>query len=66
MELLARITPGVTHRLAEPPLAQITPRKGKIMKKLAKRIALTVSSVAVAGAAVLGAGGTASAAPRQT
>ncbi|KMS91268.1 MULTISPECIES: hypothetical protein [Streptomyces] len=33
------------------------------MKKLAKRIALTVSSVAVAGAAVLGAGGTASAAP---
>ncbi|MEU2491214.1 hypothetical protein [Streptomyces sp. NPDC007883] len=33
------------------------------MKKLAKRIALTVSSVAVAGAAVLGTGGTASAAP---
>ncbi|MEV6297155.1 hypothetical protein AB0M41_43750 [Streptomyces sp. NPDC051896] len=33
------------------------------MNKLAKRIALTVSSVAVAGAAVLGAGGTASAAP---
>ncbi|MEV7684603.1 hypothetical protein ACFW1F_00470 [Streptomyces bungoensis] len=33
------------------------------MKQLAKRIALTVSSVAVAGAAVLGAGGTASAAP---
>ncbi|MFF7964735.1 hypothetical protein ACFZC3_05160 [Streptomyces sp. NPDC007903] len=33
------------------------------MKKLAKRIALTVSSVAVAAGAVLGAGGTASAAP---
>ncbi|MET7778968.1 hypothetical protein ABZU94_25255 [Streptomyces mirabilis] len=33
------------------------------MKKLTKRIALTVSSVAVAGVAVLGAGGTASAAP---
>ncbi|MFF4037175.1 hypothetical protein [Streptomyces sp. NPDC001816] len=33
------------------------------MNKLAKRIALTVSSVAVAGAAVLGTGGTASAAP---
>lgn len=33
------------------------------MNKLAKRIALTVSSVAVAGAAALGAGGTASAAP---
>ncbi|WP_030340461.1 hypothetical protein [Streptomyces sp. NRRL S-1022] len=32
------------------------------MKKLTKRIALTVSSVAVAGAAVLGAGGAASAA----
>ncbi|MFE3633543.1 hypothetical protein [Streptomyces sp. NPDC059168] len=32
------------------------------MNKLAKRIALTASSVAVAGAAVLGAGGTASAA----
>ncbi|MER7834725.1 hypothetical protein ABTY98_02135 [Streptomyces sp. NPDC096040] len=32
------------------------------MKNLAKRIAVTVSSVAVAGAAVLGAGGTASAA----
>ncbi|MEV6116236.1 hypothetical protein AB0L59_28030 [Streptomyces sp. NPDC052109] len=33
------------------------------MKKLTKRIALTVSSVAVAGVAVLGAGGTASATP---
>ncbi|MGW2034203.1 hypothetical protein [Streptomyces sp. NPDC001811] len=33
------------------------------MNKLGKRIALAVSSVAVAGAAVLGAGGTASAAP---
>ncbi|SED90078.1 hypothetical protein SAMN05216532_6178 [Streptomyces sp. 2231.1] len=33
------------------------------MKKLTKRIALTVSSVAVAGITVLGAGGTASAAP---
>ncbi|MFI9804595.1 hypothetical protein ACIHEJ_09525 [Streptomyces sp. NPDC052301] len=33
------------------------------MKKLTKHLALTVSSVAVAGAAVLGAGGTASAAP---
>lgn len=33
------------------------------MKKLTKRIALTVSSLAVAGTAVLGAGGTASAAP---
>ncbi|MGW7253822.1 hypothetical protein [Streptomyces sp. NPDC054834] len=33
------------------------------MKKLTKRIALTVSSVAVAGVTVLGAGGTASAAP---
>ncbi|MER6222750.1 hypothetical protein ABT189_19700 [Streptomyces sp900105755] len=33
------------------------------MKKLTKRMVLTVSSVAVAGAAVLGAGGTASAAP---
>ncbi|KOV58167.1 hypothetical protein [Streptomyces sp. MMG1121] len=32
------------------------------MKKLAKRVALTVSSVAVAGVSVLGAGGTASAA----
>ncbi|MFJ5530287.1 hypothetical protein [Streptomyces sp. NPDC093261] len=32
------------------------------MKKLTKRIAVTASSVAVAGAAVLGAGGTASAA----
>ncbi|MFF4550549.1 hypothetical protein [Streptomyces sp. NPDC001435] len=32
------------------------------MKKLTKRIAVTVSSVAVAGFAVLGAGGTASAA----
>lgn len=33
------------------------------MKKLTKRIALTVSSIAVAGAAALGAGGTAAAAP---
>ncbi|MGW1168960.1 hypothetical protein [Streptomyces sp. NPDC002550] len=33
------------------------------MKKLTKRIALTVSSIAVAGVTVLGAGGTASAAP---
>ncbi|MGW3354823.1 hypothetical protein ACWDFL_05290 [Streptomyces bungoensis] len=36
------------------------------MNKLAKRTALAVSSVAVAGAAVLGAGGTASAAPLAT
>ncbi|MFF4120479.1 hypothetical protein [Streptomyces sp. NPDC001714] len=33
------------------------------MKKLTKRMALSVSSVAVASAALLGAGGTASAAP---
>ncbi|MEU0967444.1 hypothetical protein ABZ357_19155 [Streptomyces sp. NPDC005917] len=36
------------------------------MKNLTKRIAVTVSSVAVAGAAVLGAGGTASAATTAT
>lgn len=33
------------------------------MKKLTRRVAVTVSSMAVASAAVLGAGGTASAAP---
>jgi hypothetical protein len=42
--------------------ADRTTREGKTMNKLTRRIAVTACSVAVAGVAVLGAGGTASAA----
>ncbi|MGW2965144.1 hypothetical protein ACWDGI_42795 [Streptomyces sp. NPDC001220] len=54
--------PGVAYRLMQPPGADRTHREGKIMKKLTRRVAVTACSVAVASAAVLGAGGTASAA----
>ncbi|MEU1036408.1 hypothetical protein ABZ402_48925 [Streptomyces mirabilis] len=63
MEKFARATPGATHRLHVVDGADRTNREGKIMNKLTRRVAVTASSVAVASAAVLGAGGTASAAP---
>ncbi|WP_329436899.1 hypothetical protein OG564_41285 [Streptomyces sp. NBC_01280] len=62
MEKFASATPGAALRLQASDGADRISREGKTMNKLTRRIAVTACSVAVAGAAVLSAGGTASAA----